>query len=522
MSVAVLSQACIFTSIPDELLVLIASECECRGVIRLRQTSKYLDTISRHRQVWLALLERLTQEWGISFAQFQPFHPRSTSASDFERAVTAHYRLYSLMGNEIIDKEVTLPLLFPRTHLRIEPPESYYWTASSLSLGGQWIAAIFGQTLRIYDVSGDLNKSYDRQVIAEHEIAVLSTSDLLINWTSPSGEFSTIEIEEAGRDDVIGCRFWVFHIRDCLNRTNHQAPPLELFFRGILDVEEYATFYHDGPSDPSLVSYGHNDSCFLWYPDGHRIYLDVTEIHSREMTYSKGFIMTISLGQITLWAVPSVSVPSGSSLIQPLPKLVPQHIHSFDQISELNWVVDNVQNSQEENFTFSNEWCISSISPSFSWSSTSQNLTIPFIRIIRARPTTSATPQPVHRYTYLFSKTLHVRRDPKDSHILSYRPDRAAPQHVQTLPLSDGYWANPTLSGNWMIKSHRAVMPARNEEPWDMMVYGSLDGNYLKDRGAKLAFKNTGYFEVDDPELCTFSGRGLVCQGDQLHVLEFV
>ncbi|KAH8813554.1 hypothetical protein DL96DRAFT_524181 [Flagelloscypha sp. PMI_526] len=131
---------------PPELLLSILARCDVFSVYALRRTCKPLYDLTHERVVWIAQLIRAYEEVDAPLAQF---NLDAMSASDIEARVTSRFRLTRTIRTSSRNARMNAPL----SHRIIKSPPGTTWRAISSCPGGQWMAAVVGRELQIWDTS---------------------------------------------------------------------------------------------------------------------------------------------------------------------------------------------------------------------------------------------------------------------------------------------------------------------------------------------------------------------------------
>ncbi|KAH8813631.1 hypothetical protein DL96DRAFT_525801 [Flagelloscypha sp. PMI_526] len=530
-------------TLPQELLVSILSFCSLQQVLRLRQCCKFLEGISRQRAVWISLLTRLAQEWDIALAQFYPFDP-NTTAQDLERAVTARYRLFSMMSSN----PKYLPLLSARR--RFQLVSATPWRASFFAQGGKWLAAIVEQSLRIYHIAPDLRQPNPERIVVEMKLDVSAHTHLYLFWGCSSADNSTIEIEEWDDDDVAnGARHWVYNVHIPPSCASGLAAP-EITFRGTIHTGAAAFSSLDGPFDPFFISTDPPDEHFLWYPESGSIPVTLPPDLGL-FFYRTGVIFrpdTSNFGlQVFTFPVPSQPPPADSTLSTTKLELEPTN--SFSWLHELHDIVPN-----QGHIT---ALCRFTSTTPTSSSSDPDGLLFRFTVMIQYRPhfddedyvddeeekarIVSANPDATR--IHFLHKALFAVKNPVDGSVIGHRLESRGTEEVQTfvVPQNNSIPAFDTSSyaSSWFTRSPVIFSPSNtdgDEESayWQLKICCSLerDGDRGgRDRGATLSLQvedrvEEGGEEAEtfehEPEFCSFSGRAIVRTSHVLHVLDFV
>ncbi|KAH8800563.1 hypothetical protein DL96DRAFT_798155, partial [Flagelloscypha sp. PMI_526] len=531
-------------NLPQELLVSIFSFCSLQQVLRLRQCCKFLEDVSRQRAVWIALLTSLTQEWDIALAQFYPFNPNTTTL-DLERAVTARYRLFSMMSSN----PKSLPLLSARG--RFQLVSATPWRATFFAQGGKWLAAVVEQSLRIYHIAPDLRQPHPERIVAEKKLGVSPHTDLHLFWGCSSADNSTIEIEEWDNDDLAsGSRYWAYNVHIPPSCAPGLAAP-EITFRGTIHTGSDTLSFLDGPFDPFFISTDPPDEHFLWYPGGGSIPVALPP-NMELFFYRTGVVFRADPSnfglQVFKFPVPSQPPHVNSTLSTTKLELEPTN--SFSWLHEIHDIVPN-QNHISSLCRFTSSTPTSS-------SSDPDGLLFRFTVMIEHCPllnhedyldetdhiiTANVDTTRVH----FLHKALFVVKNPVDGSVIGHRLESRGTEEVQTfvVPQNNSIPSFDTSSSasSWFTRLPTRFPPSGDDDEedeeeegayWQLKICCSLerDGDRGgRDRGATLSLQvdegvEEGGEEAEtfehEPEFCSFSGRAVVRTSHVLHVLDFV
>ncbi|KAH8814633.1 hypothetical protein DL96DRAFT_1624361 [Flagelloscypha sp. PMI_526] len=480
-------------SLPEDLLILIVSQCSVEAVLALRQCSKNIKEITYNRTVWLTIMTRLIKEWDTAPEQFQLFDPDTTSHI-LELFATARYRLFKRMG------KADSQLLLPRSVSVITASTS--WRAASFAQGGQWLGAIQGRTLCVYHVRRNTistNSGLELRIILEEDLPMLQTDTYVRFFWDISGiSGHLLEIEESG--GTLGCdRHWLFHVH-----ISHDAFTVQLF--GKFDGSTSAQTITHGVNQPVLCTSFERDVSILWSGEGKSSRLNPLTDDDDVMHYGgMGGILTICKNDrtgIAVWQIPN-AIPGES-----------KNLH-MKNIANFNWY-DQLSETNVSELVL-----IRTSSSTRSWvRSGTGDFVSSFIIVAQYKDPKSLSGQ----RTKFFHKNLVARLENGEvvscaledvrQHVIDYKvlPMAALPQFVKLEATNDHsfIWYSDETD-DYDIG-----------DPWKLVLYGWMDGE--KDRGAVLSFGDweSRIFHPDHIYLCLFSGRGATFTGRSLIVFDWV
>ncbi|KAH8836043.1 hypothetical protein DL96DRAFT_1576504 [Flagelloscypha sp. PMI_526] len=484
------SSSLTLVTIPPELLASILLRCSIKDILMLRQCCRITEAASRERSLWLHILAGFSRDWDISFDQFHPHDLVGTSSRDLELAVTAQYRLYHIMGT---GSPENLPRLSPKVTYKITATSP--WRTFQLGPGGRWLAAIFGQVLRIYRVG--ISSSPTHAVVCEQECSFLPDSHLDLNWGSCFDSKSYLTVEEYGGSFEPESQYWMFSLQVETKRSN--TPSLSINHLGIIKTANTVTLWMDDPSFPVLLTDTDGPNNFLWSQDGGRVPVSSLDIDPGEVIYRPAF------GGCACWFVQADGLDVWQFLQPPSDgsPIALRRLGSFDWLAELESDTDEIWDMQI---------AIGGSSPS------PEGYSLRFAVLV------SSGAYPEHPKVEFVHKALILETE--HNRLVGCRLEDLGRQTVTNFPSSE----MPTLEEStlhvcgpsWFMWFTEAMDTGVDNELISAgRLSASLDGQTYK--GASVlppSLPNAD--DTSDLIFCIFSGRGVVAHEFDLYILDYV
>ncbi|KAH8814608.1 hypothetical protein DL96DRAFT_418338 [Flagelloscypha sp. PMI_526] len=483
-------------TLPEDLLVTLISFCSIHTIVALRRCSKMLESISRQRLIWLTVLREQIEEADMTLAQIYPFSPKCTTSLDLELYATARYRFFWRLGAQ--------PTCIPCSVGTLYAPEGS-WRTAAISSGGQWIAAIYEQCLRIYHLGAPSDYESRRgviqpKVLAEETLNLLSDTEVSVYWDSCEGYGHVLEIYES-EGELNGTKYWLFHV----HVPESSASPLRLeLISAHHELRRFYTLPH-GTNHPVICMSSDQSPATLWFREGVKIPLLPLKFGDDVMFYTgiNGFIAVCGGDglHLTVYRVPNIENPQDGDSLELI------HLASFNWSEEMN--MDGISYIGKSS-TF--------IGSPRHGADTG--------RFVAHFVVTVQTETEDRRYqTEFFHKDLIIYNE--RGNVVRCELVNGRNYIVPRFRRGDNQIASPILySSNSLIFLWFADANWRiyfEGDDWQAMVYAILKVDSSKDRTAFLGFSEISQRELHPERLdiCTLSGRGLNYNEDSLYIFDW-